>query len=66
VQFRGFRVWSIQKFEKAKGDREVNFEDLGFTWDEPWSHPENVVSPAAPMLQAVAAVPAETGSSSEA
>ncbi len=66
VQYRGFRIWSIQKFEKPKGDREVNFEDLGFTWEVPWSHPEEVVSPAAPMLQAVAEVPSETGSSSEA
>lgn len=65
VPHRGFRVWSIERFERNKGDAEVTLEDLGLTWGEPWTHPEEVRSPAAPMM-ATAEVPTELEPSTEA
>lgn len=51
ANFRGFRIWDIERFERPKGE-EVGLADLGYTWEEAWTHPEEARSPVSPTLEA--------------
>ena len=53
VAYGGWRVWDVQRFERAKSEMEnydLSLAELGFTWQPEWKKPTPAVAAVSPVL----------------